>query len=692
MEESLPTILDDHVKELTNTQIPIYVVEVLIMERKQSQADVAKMIADVDLSVRNYMTDHILHVHPTQASQASTQERQYQLYLTMKDNLQLQHADLPICIALKIKFEGLTTSNTLCKSSAIYLRDQDDPHDDAHPKGENIVQSYQRDSKAPALSLVNQDLFYLKKVNSRPGKIVLSLHKFPAVIFSDDNIEERTSRWVNKCVKKFNPYARYSVKHWKNPHAKIIYIKRQKEPRKPIEESKIFQVIKTTDYKNLNKNDIEDIYLLCINGKVDDYDETRLLWSLWLKSYKNDVKHGYVTPSLSKEDSEYLRLFEEEIEERLKHRDQMRQVVVAVLRKRPSKTSSSGVSATDFVENWGGRGRCVKEKQQRSANIEDKDTIVVSSPTVDENVDSTMNTEDVNVGQTPTSPTVNSKPGTSYVNLFTTGLGRKAMNFHTLFTSKGNGVDVVVSVESIRAISARFANTVYELFLGKCVAYPIFANYVRNTWDKHGLVKSMLNSSTKIFSFHFSSTDGLDAMLKNGQWFIRNNPLILQKWNPDVNLLKEYMGNVPMHILDECPNNIDSNMVKNMKKPSQTPRGVLVGPKVGFKPVKQVYRQVARNNNIDTNGNNKKDAEPTIEVSNSNPFDVLNLIENDVDLERVIIEGKVILVDDEGKSLKNVNYSGNHDSEDEVASTDNDMANFLASKKDGYGNNSLLEQ
>ncbi|GJZ85533.1 hypothetical protein Tco_0650872 [Tanacetum coccineum] len=43
-----------------------------------------------------------------------------------------------------------------------------------------------------------------------------------------------------------------------------------------------------------------------------------------LKSYNNDVKHGYVTPSLSKEDVEYLQLFEEEIKERLKHRDQMR--------------------------------------------------------------------------------------------------------------------------------------------------------------------------------------------------------------------------------------------------------------------------------------------------------------------------------------------------------------------------------
>nr|GFB42161.1 hypothetical protein [Tanacetum cinerariifolium] len=43
-----------------------------------------------------------------------------------------------------------------------------------------------------------------------------------------------------------------------------------------------------------------------------------------LKSYNNDVKHGYVTPSLNKEDVEYLQLFEEEIEEWLNHHDHMR--------------------------------------------------------------------------------------------------------------------------------------------------------------------------------------------------------------------------------------------------------------------------------------------------------------------------------------------------------------------------------
>ncbi|GKC54560.1 hypothetical protein Tco_1077305 [Tanacetum coccineum] len=102
MEESLPKMVDDRVKELTKTHVPVYVAQGLIMERQQSQADVAKMIADaiqqerenlraeissqinnaitnhipsqVDSSVRNYMSGHILHVHPTQATPASAQE------------------------------------------------------------------------------------------------------------------------------------------------------------------------------------------------------------------------------------------------------------------------------------------------------------------------------------------------------------------------------------------------------------------------------------------------------------------------------------------------------------------------------------------------------------------------------------------------------------------------------------------
>ncbi|GKB86044.1 hypothetical protein Tco_0958316 [Tanacetum coccineum] len=62
-------------------------------------------------------------------------------------------------------------------------------------------------------------------------------------------------------------------------------------------------------------------------------------------------------------------------------------------------------------------------------------------------------------------------------------------------------------------------------------------------------------------------------------------------------------------------------------------------------------------------------------------------------LERsLIIDGKFTLVDDEGKSLEKVDYSGDHDSEDEVEPVDNEMTSFMDLKKVGYGTNSLLEQ
>ncbi|GJT94489.1 hypothetical protein Tco_1090007 [Tanacetum coccineum] len=197
------------------------------------------------------------------------------------------------------------------------------------------------------------------KGNSGPEKIVLSLHKFPAIIFSDDDIIGKNFQMGRKmCEETY-----WELGHEHKFITKIIARRAN---------GSIVSIIES-DYKNLNKNDIEDLYLLIVNGKVDDYVETELLWSLsvfirssviWervhdfqlvygiiykkekrvmrhqevhkfcdatlkrvlegLKSYNNNVKHGYVTPSLNKEDVEYLKLFKEEIKEWLKHSDQMR--------------------------------------------------------------------------------------------------------------------------------------------------------------------------------------------------------------------------------------------------------------------------------------------------------------------------------------------------------------------------------
>ncbi|GKB26551.1 hypothetical protein Tco_0865952 [Tanacetum coccineum] len=49
-----------------------------------------------------------------------------------------------------------------------------------------------------------------------------------------------------------------------------------------------------------------------------------------LRSYNNDVKYGYIQRDLTNKEVEYLKLFEEEIDVRLKYRNQMRKWEVYV--------------------------------------------------------------------------------------------------------------------------------------------------------------------------------------------------------------------------------------------------------------------------------------------------------------------------------------------------------------------------
>ncbi|GKB08810.1 hypothetical protein Tco_0837122, partial [Tanacetum coccineum] len=158
------------------------------------------------------------------------------------------------------------------------------------------------------------------------------------------------------------------------------------------------------------------------------------------------------------------------------------------------------------------------------------------------------------------------------------------------------------------------------------------------------------------------------------------------------------------HGQDECPKNIDLGVAKNLKKPSQAPRCVSVGPKMGFKPAKHFYRRVFKNTNANTSGNKKKDVEHTKEVSNSNLFNMLNLVENDVDLgtngetsnlasKKANSNGSLFWnMKSSRKPLEKIDSSDDHNSEDEVESVNNKMASFLASKKVVYGTNSLLKQ
>ncbi|GKC24561.1 hypothetical protein Tco_1026711 [Tanacetum coccineum] len=109
--------------------------------------------------------------------------------------------------------------------------------------------------------------------NSGSKKYVLSLHKYHVLPFPENVLEELTSRWVSKCFKRSNLYARYSVEHWKMIWAKQYHIRRHEKKRDNPEivvrrANEKFYVLSESDYKHLHKNDIEDLYLMCKNGKL----------------------------------------------------------------------------------------------------------------------------------------------------------------------------------------------------------------------------------------------------------------------------------------------------------------------------------------------------------------------------------------------------------------------------------------
>nr|GEY47125.1 RNA-directed DNA polymerase, eukaryota [Tanacetum cinerariifolium] len=155
------------------------------------------------------------------------------------------------------------------------------------------------------------------------------------------------------------------------------------------------------------------------------------------------------------------------------------------------------------------------------------------------------------------------------------------------------------------------------------------------------------------------------------------------------------------------------NVAKNLKNHSQAPRGVSVGLKGGFKPVKQVYRLVSKKNNANTSRNKKKDAESKKEVSNLNSFEVLYSVKNDVDLGTNDETSDSKEANSSRSSFWNVGFSSTSTTLivekidkfkklmgnlhlwmmwDEVEAADNEMISFLASEKVGYGTNSTLEQ
>ncbi|GJU44623.1 hypothetical protein Tco_1201889, partial [Tanacetum coccineum] len=121
-------------------------------------------------------------------------------------------------------------------------------------------------------------------------------------------------------------------------------------------------------------------------------------------------------------------------------------------------------------------------------------------------------------------------------------------------------------------------------------------------------------------------------------------------------------------------------------KPRQVTRGVPVGPNVSCKSTKQIYKPVSNKNGAIISGKKKQ-----VEVSRqenlssagkgvaSSTISTTPIAERIDKFERQLIEGKLLLVDNNGKPLPKVVSMVNSDSNSEVEEVFDEHATFMAS-------------
>ncbi|GKE21001.1 reverse transcriptase domain-containing protein [Tanacetum coccineum] len=120
--------------------------------------------------------------------------------------------------------------------------------------------------------------------------------------------------------------------------------------------------------------------------------------------------------------------------------------------------------------------------------------------------------------------------------------GWEDLKFHA---KKNTFVSVVASEPPKK--KHKFANSLVGYFVGKSVAFTLVENYVTNTWAKFGFQK-VIKDEDGFFFFRFASTKGLEQVIEQGPWLIRNTPLILNKWTPNLALKKDEITKVPVWV------------------------------------------------------------------------------------------------------------------------------------------------
>lgn len=121
------------------------------------------------------------------------------------------------------------------------------------------------------------------------------------------------------------------------------------------------------------------------------------------------------------------------------------------------------------------------------------------------------------------------------------------VNFRVLNTEFMEGADVVLPKEAVKTVNDRFKHTLYGYFLQKRLAFPVVDYFDKKNCVKFGIQKVMMNANG-FFFFKFLDDNGMNAVLEEGPWLIRNVPIFLNTWNSSVVLKKDEVSKVAIWV------------------------------------------------------------------------------------------------------------------------------------------------
>ncbi|GJY17725.1 G-type lectin S-receptor-like serine/threonine-protein kinase [Tanacetum coccineum] len=106
---------------------------------------------------------------------------------------------------------------------------------------------------------------------------------------------------------------------------------------------------------------------------------------------------------------------------------------------------------------------------------------------------------------------------------------------------------VIFDEEIVTEGSKKWELSACGYFVGYRMSIQELRYHIYRMWSKFRL-KHVLNNGNGVFVFKFDNKQGIQSVIESGPWIVNSKPMVVQKWDPSVNLDKKEPTTLPLWI------------------------------------------------------------------------------------------------------------------------------------------------